>query len=520
MKKEGNLSYLFVFLVAFCLIFPPTIVEASSGQAKNKPVVVGNEYIEYAVDNNDKRGRFTIGTVKGNPNIEADDHKELLYGHPRPSTSFTMIRIDKTDYYFQAPQLRVEGTTCWAEVKVENEIILKQELRIVGNSNTGLKDTVQIKYIVENRDTVSHAVGLKMVLDTKLGEKDGAPFRVPGYGNITKELELTGNAIPAYWQSFDSLTEPKVFSTGTFYQNISERPDKVQFARWFLGLGRGTWEYQVNPNQSLLFDSALAICWNQASIRPGGKREFVTYYGLGAFTKQDLRPPLLVSVSAPQALSLSAEGNSYLANPFSISVYISNSSEAPALTTKAELILPEELELISEKAEVIVGNLGQGQEKMLSWQVQAKDCAQAKDVEYQIKVRADNAECKVLDLKLSLPAIIKALNKELSSEMGIEYEQTTTLADNAVKPDINEISFESSRDEDNDYFTVKITGYKCDPGASPFFFWKADEAVFVNASPDFKEVEVIAAKGKAVTVHAYIGDNLGRVGVFEILLQH
>ena len=71
-------------------------------------------------------------------------------------------------------------------------MITTQSLSIVENEYTGKPDTIAITYTMTNNDNIAHNVGIRIMLDTMLGNNDGAPFRVPGYGNVTKELELTG----------------------------------------------------------------------------------------------------------------------------------------------------------------------------------------------------------------------------------------------------------------------------------------------------------------------------------------
>jgi hypothetical protein len=60
---------------------------------------MSNEFIEYAVASN---GRYTMGTTGGNPGNPNDNYKKMLYGHPSPSTSYTTIRLDNTNYLFNA----------------------------------------------------------------------------------------------------------------------------------------------------------------------------------------------------------------------------------------------------------------------------------------------------------------------------------------------------------------------------------------------------------------------------------
>src|SRR5262245_17480419 len=46
-------------------------------------------YISAVLDDN---GKFTVGTVQGDPARSSDDDADLIYGHPSPGTSDTMVR--------------------------------------------------------------------------------------------------------------------------------------------------------------------------------------------------------------------------------------------------------------------------------------------------------------------------------------------------------------------------------------------------------------------------------------------
>ena len=126
------------------------------------------------------------------------------------------------------------------------------------------------------------------MLDTMLGSNDNAPFRIEGIGNVTTEKEFIGDSIPQYWQAFDSLTNPTVVSQGTFIRGNNLKPDKVQFANW-RRLESTLWNYQINENSSN-GDSAVAVTWDEKTLRAGETRTYTTYYGMSEI-QQDLLPP-------------------------------------------------------------------------------------------------------------------------------------------------------------------------------------------------------------------------------------
>ena len=63
-----------------------------------KPLVTGNDFVEYTINQNN--GRFSIRTNEGSPWREDDGDKQLLYLNKIPETSFTTFRIDGEDYIY------------------------------------------------------------------------------------------------------------------------------------------------------------------------------------------------------------------------------------------------------------------------------------------------------------------------------------------------------------------------------------------------------------------------------------
>ena len=251
----------------------------------NNPRLIRNEYIEFYVAGayESDSGRFTIGNVAGNPNDPADDGRILLFGHSSPWSSYTTIQVNGENYIFHASETTYDAETLTAvSTMTIGQIVVQQTLRIVENSVTALADTVQISYSVQNNSSSVQLVGVRIMMDTMLGSNDGAPFKVPTIGNVTQELELVGNEIPTFWQATDSLTNPSVFSLGTFYKGGELRPDKVQFAAWGdIYDSNHAWNYTVDNDKYVTGDSAVAIYWNPKAVNADGTLDVTTYYGVG-----------------------------------------------------------------------------------------------------------------------------------------------------------------------------------------------------------------------------------------------
>ena len=227
------------------LLFVVLITDLNRVSADAK---VSNNLIEYSIS---QEGRFSIGTTGGSVDNYLDDYKKLLYGHPNPGTSYTTVNIDGLNHIFSSDNQSATDPLLLSSTssQILSNVNVRQQLRIVRNFSTGREDTVEIKYSVENNDTIPHNVGLRVMMDTMLGNNDAAPFRIPGIGEVTTEREFLGASIPQYWQAFDNLVNPTVTAQVTLFTLSSNKPDKVQFTNWG-NVYNTNWNYIVRPYSS------------------------------------------------------------------------------------------------------------------------------------------------------------------------------------------------------------------------------------------------------------------------------
>lgn len=244
-------------------------------------------------------GRFVIGTTGGDPSTTADDNKRLLYGYPsRIGTSFTTLRVisggSTTDYQLGknvAPTVSPssDGTTL-TTVWEAGGVRVEQRLYFATNPDTGRMDTTVIEYQLTNITTSQRQAGLRILLDTMIGDNDGAPFFAPGYGNITQERDFSRGGIPDYWIAWESPTfDPNRLKAKGFLRGSGiTTPDRLVIAHWDddlcpsagPGLFSTAWDYTANPNTSITCDSAVALYYNPVILNPGQTRTIRTYYGL------------------------------------------------------------------------------------------------------------------------------------------------------------------------------------------------------------------------------------------------
>ncbi|MEM3069149.1 MAG: hypothetical protein QXH58_04490, partial [Nitrososphaerales archaeon] len=174
---------------------------------------ISNDYLDIVVDaytGSYDLSRFTFGTTGGDLTNPNDDWKVLLYGHPYPWSSFTTVRIDGEDFVYgtnqgiftSLPHFEGDAIACTWKV---NDVSITQRITI-DYSASGNPDLGRIAYSIET--DAPHEVGIRLMMDTMLGENDGSPFRILGVGDVVTEKEFVGTSVPPVWMSLDSLISP------------------------------------------------------------------------------------------------------------------------------------------------------------------------------------------------------------------------------------------------------------------------------------------------------------------------
>jgi parallel beta-helix repeat protein len=261
-----------------------------------------------AVEDVDEIGRYTEATADG---------KKLLYGYPDAWSSYTTIRINGDDYY-QSGNMDSYVTQMLAiiEDSIVTEWILPTDVKVSQNL-TLMQNTTKYCLTVTNNDHVSHNIKIRYMFDTMMGYNDGAPFRVPGVGDITTEQEFV-NPVFDYWKATDSLANPTITSNCTFVPG--NKPYKVQFAYW-PDIENILFDYTVTEGQSITDDTAVGMYWNLGTLAQNEAKNVIVYYGIGA--------PI---IGAPEVgiIDLFTEFDDYLANQtVNIFVDIGNGSDTP-----------------------------------------------------------------------------------------------------------------------------------------------------------------------------------------------
>jgi len=437
LKKRQKIIVTTLLLVSFLFISITTSAQSDvfTEVGNNNNLRLGNDYIVIFINQDDNaKGRFAIETTGGAPMEPSDDNKPLVYGRPKPWTSYTTIKINNVNYVFGGTTKRRAGDDAnYGEVtegpviknnqiytsSLINGIKVEQILSIVKSSTTGLFDTAQIKYRLINNSNEEKEVGLRVMLDTMLGQNDGAPFRLADKAVTTDNLYLE-EELPSFWQAFDSITNPTVTSQGTFKGPGVTAPDKVYFADWG-SLADGDWNFDFNPGQEFVrkgeyeIDSAIAMMWEPRLLEPNEEVTYVTNYGLGGIK---VVPGLLaLGVTSPAEFTFDENNRS-----FPVIAYVENTSEITAENVKVEIDLPEEFTADTPVKEI--GNLSSKDTAQVSWSVRPAGEEVPGNMTYRVKVSADNTDSNEVERQIGFvgPPSIETeitLAEDLRKEKGV-----------------------------------------------------------------------------------------------------
>lgn len=393
---------LVVLVVLLSLSLPVT----TEGQTiESSKIEIRNEYIRIVVNTSEaNKGRFSVGTTGGDPDRDTDQNKHLIFGGDEPWTSYTTVRIGNDNWVYGSPTDRRAGRKGqYGEMILEPTIIddaihsgwqlgpveVRQILSFARSTTTGLMDTARIEYQVHNRDSVSHMVGLRVMVDTMLGANDGAPFRVNDRALLTDTVYYA-NEMPQFWQAFDSLSNPQVMSQGTLKGPDVSTPDRVYFTNWG-SVADDVWNFDFTPGRDYTrkgefeLDSAIALFWDPVPLGPNETRSYVAQYGLGGVT---IAPgDLVLGVTSPAQITADAEGF----QTFSIIAYVQNAGRGESRDVTAEIKLPPGLELVGSSPKRNLGNLQVGETEQTGWQVRAVSNASGV-LTYEVSVTAINSK--------------------------------------------------------------------------------------------------------------------------------
>jgi hypothetical protein len=367
-----------------------------------------NEYLEVKVND---RGQFVILTTGGDPNVQGDEDKVLMYPESiylspdndkeiwssyttfRRRTNTDGLRYIPTHHWELNPRTETNigsrsATTKW--VADGCSVIMVQTLEFMRNPFTHREDMVRIEYTTDGVDSCgrweTHRIALRLMMDTMIGDNDHAPFLIEGIGKSSMQHDLQGDAVPKQFRVFESdefatdSLQAMGLLLGTEANSPLVRPDRFVIANWgdaFAGpqinppmpwdpVDASVWEIPVREGQPH-GDSAIAIYWPEQA-NPHRRGDVWAFgYGLapqggGAFWTDAVRELTRII-------------------NFSTTVWVNNTSDHTYSGGTARLILPSGLGLAGNDATTAVmddqiftqsiGDVPPGGVVQVSWQLEA-----------------------------------------------------------------------------------------------------------------------------------------------------
>ena len=316
-------------------------------------------------------GRWVLGTTGGDPDTDVDDDTGIIYGfesgaRSEVGTGYPSLRVEHNDetHDIEIDMLAeriVLSDRVHSVWNVEAPLPLKitQTLSIRSNPYSGRMDLMHANFRIGNESTSEAEVGLRLLLDVRMGINDGAPYFVPGEGAISTETEFVGEEVPPHWITFESPNYDPTHLRGIGLLRGTDivPPDRFKIVRW-LRIQDENWSYPIAPTKAITDDSAVALYWDPVPLNPGEVIERSTAVGIAGNAGG------VIFITAPVDVECDEE--------FSAAVYLSNFNLDPMRNGRARMILPNGIRLAAgESVEKPIDDIDPGQSGSAAWKLVA-----------------------------------------------------------------------------------------------------------------------------------------------------
>lgn len=215
---------------------------------------------------------------------------EALFMEQDPRTTALTVDYNDTLYRLgESAEFKIsEGGTPQRPALIFESPFLKvtEEFNFIVTQGSSASDGVRINFSVENKGWRRIQVGLRFLLDTKLGESTTVPF-VTDSREVGEELILSAKTDAGrYWVSG---RPDELALMGSLSADVDRAPDRVHFANW-KRLNEVPWSLDLVPGRKFnnppysIRDSAVAYYYEPARISRGGTLSW--YLLLGVYHTQ------------------------------------------------------------------------------------------------------------------------------------------------------------------------------------------------------------------------------------------
>jgi hypothetical protein len=229
-------------------------------------------------------GRFSLYTRS--PSMEYVP----LFVDQDPRTSGMSIVVNEKIYKlgdsaeFSETVERAEGESMGGFRWRSRILEVVQEFAPVSASESAAAEGVRMTIRIRNRSSNQLSVGLRICLDTYLGEDNLSHFSSDRHQEIRNELTVSGSQMIRYWVSSSAESPGGVGLVCITDGPGVTPPDKIVFANW-KRLSDASWDYKTSSSRNFnlmpysINDSAVCMYYNPVDLPASGSREIVLILG-------------------------------------------------------------------------------------------------------------------------------------------------------------------------------------------------------------------------------------------------
>lgn len=223
--------------------------------------------------------------------MKSNARYEALIFDTDARTSFLTVSIDGRharlgeDQEFRPTVRRIDRGL---EVEYRSSLYtIAQRVEFIRSSGSRISDGFKISYILKNSSARDSKMGLKQILDTRLGEKSGVHFISDLFDKSDEERIFGPSDFPRF------IATPGETSTLALLLQDIPRPDSVVLANW-KRMADASWAYASPMRGYSLMpysvnDSALGLYWNDRIVKAGSQVVLECYLIHGAGGVEFLR---------------------------------------------------------------------------------------------------------------------------------------------------------------------------------------------------------------------------------------
>jgi hypothetical protein len=235
-------------------------------------------------------------------------------------------------------------------------VTITQEVEVVpskAKDGKRRRDSAMVRYLVENKDSHPHKVGIRIVMNPFLGRAQGNLFAAPNQPNkILDGVELKDKMVPNYLQVLQrpNLKNPGAVAYMTYnFGRAFDRPDRVVLTGQ-RGAFVNAWEMRVIKSMGF---TTMGFYWDPKEIKAGGKRHLAYAFGNG----------IAQSPEGDGLVAMVFGGSFEPGKMFTLTAYVQDPAPGQTLT----LELPKGMQRIEGKERQPVPEVDEDGNAMVLW---------------------------------------------------------------------------------------------------------------------------------------------------------